>query len=69
MKKEKLLKGFKRIKWENIITILYLLLIIYQLCYHIKLNGFTSNITIEIAIQCMFLYVIHYVIKSIRKGN
>lgn len=56
------------IKYENIIALFYLIFSIYQLVYHIQLNGLYFELTLEILINLMFMCGIHYVIKDIRKN-
>lgn len=60
-------KGKKvHIKYENIITLLYIVFAIYQEYYHIQLNGFYSYLVLEVIIHLMFIFGIWYIIKDIR---
>ncbi len=61
-------KGLKRIKWENIFVVLYLPLNIYQLYYHIELNGLYIELIVELIISIISLLGLHYIIKDIRKN-
>lgn len=71
MKKEnikKLMKGIKRVKWENIFFILDIIITCLCLKHHIQLNGFYLNIGIEIIVYLSFGLVFRYIIKDIRKN-
>lgn len=71
MKKEtrkNLLKGLKRIKWENIFFILDILLTILCLRHHIKLNGLYIELGLEIVVYLSLGFAFRYVIKDIRKN-
>lgn len=57
-----------KIKYENIICLMYILFAIYQEWYHIQLNGFYSYLMLEIIIHIMFISGLHYIIKDIRKN-
>lgn len=57
-----------KIKYENIICLMYILFAIYQEYYHIQLNGFYSYLMLEIIIHIMFISGLHYIIKDIRKN-
>jgi hypothetical protein len=58
----------KKIKWENIFTILYVGFAIYQTIYHIGLNGLYVGLVAELFIHLMFTFGFHYIIKDIRKN-
>lgn len=62
------MKKLNRIKWENIFVILCLPLNIYQLYYHIQLNGLYIELILELIISIISLLGIHYIIKDIRKN-
>ena len=63
-KKRKVVK----IKYENIICLMYIAFAFYQEWYHIQLNGFYSYLVLEVIIHIMFISGLHYVIKDIRKN-
>ena len=56
------------IKYENVISLLYVLFAIYQTYYHIQLNGLYIELFMEILIHIMFISAIHYIVKDIRKN-
>jgi uncharacterized membrane protein (DUF2068 family) len=62
------MKGLRRVKWENIFVVLYLPLNIYQLYYHINLNGLYIGLIAEIVISIISVVGLHYIIKDIRKN-
>lgn len=57
------------IKYENIISILYIMFAIYQTWYHITLNGLYPSLILENMIHIMFISAIHYIIKDIRTNK
>lgn len=55
-----------KVKYENIITILYVIYSILQVRHHILLNGVYNGIYIEIIYIILFTCMIHYIVKNIR---
>lgn len=56
----------KRIKWENIITILLIIFDLYAIYTHIKLNGFYNELGLEFIIYFGMTFGIRYIIKDMR---
>jgi hypothetical protein len=56
----------KRIKWENIITILLIIFDLYAIYSHIELNGFYSELGLEFIIYFGMTFGIRYIIKDMR---
>lgn len=56
----------KRIKWENIITILMIIFDLYAIYTHIKLNGFYNELVMEFFIYFGLTFGLRYVIKDMR---
>lgn len=56
----------KRIKWENIFTILMIIFDLYAIYTHIKLNGFYSELGLEFIIYFGMTFGFRYVIKDMR---
>ena len=59
----------RRIKWENIISIIMIVLTIASTIEHIKLNGIYVDLLLELFIYSMFTIVMNYVIKDIRTNK
>lgn len=58
----------RRIKWENITTILTGILSVISITRHIELNGLYFNLILEIITYLMFAFTFRYIIKDIRKN-
>ena len=58
----------KRIKWENIITILMIIFDLYAIYSHIELNGFYNELGFEFIIYFGMTFGLRYMIKDIRKN-
>lgn len=67
MKKKSFISQLRKVKFENIFTIMYIILASYQTYYHITLNGLYIGLLGEIIIHISFLIVFRYVIKDMRK--
>lgn len=57
------------IKYENIISILYIVFAIYQEWYHITINGLYPYLVLEVIIHLMFIFGIWYILKDIRTNK
>lgn len=58
----------RRIKWENITTILVGILSVISIIRHIQLNGLYFNLILEIITYNMLTLFFRYVVKDIRKN-
>lgn len=58
----------RRIKWENITTILMGILSVISITRHIELNGLYFNLILEIITYNMLTFTFRYIIKDIRKN-
>ncbi len=56
----------KKIKWENILTLLLVMVYTYQLLFHYTLNGFYIGILAEIVLNIMIIITLRYLVKDIR---
>ena len=56
----------KRIKWENIFTILMIIFDLYAIYTHIELNGFYGELGLEFIIYFGLTFGFRYVIKDMR---
>lgn len=68
MKNKSFTSQLRKVKFENIFTIMYIILASYQTYYHITLNGLYIGLLGEIIIYISFLIMFRYVIKDIRKN-
>ena len=68
-KANKIMKGLKRIKWENIFTIIMVVLDIYCIFNHIKLNGYYDMLMYEFVIYFGLTFTFRYVIKDMRTNT
>ena len=59
----------KRIKWENITTILMGILSVVSIIHHIELNGLYFNLILEIITYSMFTLFLRYIVKDMRKNS
>lgn len=67
-KENKLMKGLKRIKWENIFTIIIIPFNLYCIYNHIQLNGYYNMLVYEFIIYFGLTFGFKYIIKDIRKN-
>lgn len=58
----------RRIKWENITTILMGILSVISIIRHIQLNGLYFNLILEIITYLTFAFTFRYIVKDIRKN-
>ncbi len=58
----------RRIKWENITTILMVVLSVVSILHHIKLNGLYFNLILEVFTYSMFTLFFRYIVKDMRKN-
>ena len=56
----------KRIKWENILTILLIIFDLYAIYTHIKLNGFYNELVMEFFIYFGMTFGFRYIVKDMR---
>ena len=69
-KKEKknIRKVLKKIKYENIFTLIGIVFDFICIYKHIQLNGFYANLGIEFIVYISFTLLFRYIIKDIRKN-
>lgn len=60
---------FKRIKWENIFTIIGIIFNFICIYKHIQLNGFYDMLVFEFIIYFGFTFTFRYVIKDMRTNT
>lgn len=60
------MKRIRRIKWENLTTIVTLVITIERLLTAINLKGVTQEITIEIIIYSLAVIGARYLVKDLR---
>lgn len=58
-----------RVKWENIISLLFGILFIISIIKHISENGLFEMLGTEIALYGLMLYALWYSIRTTRKEN
>ena len=58
----------RKIKWENIVFILMVVLGVASIQHHIALNGLYSNLLFEVIFYSIFAFVFRYIVKDIRKN-
>lgn len=58
----------RKIKWENIILLVMVVLSIVSMVHHIKLNGWYNNLVIEAIIYLLISVGARYLVKDIRKN-
>lgn len=68
-KANKIMKGLKRIKWENIFTLLMIPFDLYCIYSHIQLNGFYDMLMYEFIIYFGLTFTFRYVIKDMRTNT
>lgn len=58
----------RKIKWENIVFILLVVLGVVSVLHHIKLNGIYTNLIIEVIVYLGIALGGRYLVKDIRKN-
>lgn len=58
----------RKIKWENIILLVMIILGVVSMVHHIKLNGWYNNLVIEAIIYLLISVGARYLVKDIRKN-
>ena len=58
----------RKIKWENIILLVMIILGVVSMIHHIKLNGWYNNLVIEAMIYLLISVGARYLVKDIRKN-
>lgn len=58
----------RKIKWENIILLVMIILGVVSMIHHIKLNGWYNNLVIEAIIYLLISVGARYLVKDIRKN-
>ena len=58
----------KKIKWENIILLVMIILGVVSMIHHIKLNGWYNNLIIEAIIYLLISVGARSLVKDIRKN-
>lgn len=56
----------RRIKWENILTILLIIFDLYAIYTHIELNGFYNELVMEFFIYFGLTFGFRYIVKDMR---
>lgn len=65
-KENKLMKGFKRIKWENISLLFTIPFVIYALLTHLIKGIESGNLILEVYIYFGLVALIYYFLKDLR---
>lgn len=58
----------RKIKWENIILLVMIILSVVSMVHHIKLNGWYNNLVIEAIVYLLISVGARYLVKDIRKN-
>ena len=58
----------RKIKWENIILLVMVVLSVVSIVHHIKLNGWYNNLVIEAIVYLLISVGARYLVKDIRKN-
>ena len=58
----------RKIKWENIILLVIIILGVVSMVHHIKLNGWYNNLVIEAIVYLLISVGARYLVKDIRKN-
>ena len=58
----------RKIKWENIILLVMIILGVVSMVHHIKLNGWYNNLVIEAIVYLLISVGARYLVKDIRKN-
>ena len=56
-----------RIKWNNVITIIMIILFIISFVKHIELNGFYFGLIVEVILDTLIVFTIRYCINEMIK--
>lgn len=59
----------RRIKWENLTSLLLIILFTICLLKHIELNGVYNELIIEIVYYSLTIKILHFIVKDIRKNK
>ena len=58
----------RKIKWENIILLVMVVLSVISMVHHIKLNGWYNNLVIEAIVYLLISVGARSLVKDIRKN-
>lgn len=58
----------RKIKWENIVLLVMIILGVVSMIHHIKLNGWYNNLVIEAMVYLLISVGARYLVKDIRKN-
>ena len=58
----------RKIKWENIILLVMVVLSVISIVHNIKLNGWYNNLVIEAIVYLLISVGARYLVKDIRKN-
>ena len=58
----------RKIKWENIVLLVMIILGIVSMVHHIKLNGWYNNLVIEAMVYLLISVGARSLVKDIRKN-
>lgn len=58
----------RKIKWENIILLVMIILAVVSMVHHIKLNGWYNNLVIEVMVYLLISVGARSLVKDIRKN-
>lgn len=58
----------RKIKWENIILLVMIILGVVSMIHHIKLNGWYNNLVIEAMVYLLISAGARSLVKDIRKN-
>ena len=58
----------RKIKWENIILLVMIILGVVSMVHHIKLNGWYNNLVIEAIVYLLISVGARSLVKAIRKN-
>ena len=58
----------RKIKWENIILLVMVVLSVVSMVHHIKLNGWYNNLVIEAIVYLLISVGARSLVKDIRKN-
>jgi hypothetical protein len=58
----------RKIKWENIILLVMIILGVVSMVHHIKLNGWYNNLVIEVIVYLLISVGARSLVKDIRKN-
>ena len=61
---KKIIKELKQIKWENVVTLIMIILFTISLINHIIINGFYFNLITELVVDLIFILAIRFTIKE-----